>query len=444
MKIKRFLLYLLTLALILLPAAASADPPQDEPLHKHDWVVTSEKAATCTEAGNKTWTCRDCKQTYTETVPALGHSWDGGSVTTAATCTAEGVKTYTCTRCKATKTEAISKTAHTPVTVTGKAATCTEAGLTDGSKCSVCGAVITAQQSIPAKGHTPTAVAGKAATCTEAGLTDGQKCSVCGAVLKAQQSIAAKGHDWVTKTKEPDGLTDGETFTVCTRCGQKKNYATIPAAPSMFNLLRNVPPSAAEAGDLVVTLEPEGGVIAGDVGYYVLFTAVEGGVEPYTYEWHWNPSVSMESDEATRFVKAMAQQAAAQYSAGKANAAAALHGAFDKQHAKATASSKNTSTFAYGGTMYAKGLETTKVDLNDRNMGSGDGTSYAASAPGTYYCIIRDGAGHWVSTQDAQVVYGLRIVTEPTNTNINGLSSVNLYCQAAGGDPFTGEGKAPL
>ena len=43
---------------------------------------------------------------------------------------------------------------HTEQTVAGYAATCTEAGLTDGVICSVCDAVITEQTAIPATGHT--------------------------------------------------------------------------------------------------------------------------------------------------------------------------------------------------------------------------------------------------------------------------------------------------
>ena len=43
---------------------------------------------------------------------------------------------------------------HTEETVTGKDATCTDTGLTNGVKCSVCGETLTAQKEIPAKGHT--------------------------------------------------------------------------------------------------------------------------------------------------------------------------------------------------------------------------------------------------------------------------------------------------
>ena len=47
-----------------------------------------------------------------ETEGKAEHTWDGGTVTTAATCTEAGEKTYTCTVCSATKTEAIAATGH--------------------------------------------------------------------------------------------------------------------------------------------------------------------------------------------------------------------------------------------------------------------------------------------------------------------------------------------
>lgn len=66
------------------------------------------------------------------------HEHEYTSVTTAATCTADGVITYTCS-CGDTYTESISATGHTMAAVAAKAATCTEAGYTAHSACSVCG-----------------------------------------------------------------------------------------------------------------------------------------------------------------------------------------------------------------------------------------------------------------------------------------------------------------
>ena len=58
--------------------------------------------ATCTTPKK----CKNCGRTEGS---ALGHSWDGGVVTTPASTTATGVKTFTCTRCGSKKTETIPK-----------------------------------------------------------------------------------------------------------------------------------------------------------------------------------------------------------------------------------------------------------------------------------------------------------------------------------------------
>ena len=112
---------------------------------EHDWdagTVTTEP--TCTEAGVKTFACKnDSTHTKTEDITALGHSWgawtklddtqhqrvcandsshvenadhtwDAGEVTKAATATATGEKTFTCTVCKAAKTETIPTTGYAP------------------------------------------------------------------------------------------------------------------------------------------------------------------------------------------------------------------------------------------------------------------------------------------------------------------------------------------
>lgn len=59
---------------------------------------------------------------------------------------------------------------HTPVTDKGYAATCDNDGLTDGTHCSVCGAVITAQEIIPAVGHNYES--GICSACDDVELTD--------------------------------------------------------------------------------------------------------------------------------------------------------------------------------------------------------------------------------------------------------------------------------
>ena len=277
----------------------------------HNWdsgKVT--KAATCTAAGTKTYTCTRCKKTRTETIAAtghkvvkdaavaatcetagktegshcsvcntvikaqtttaaLGHSWDSGKVTKAATCTAAGTKTYTCTRCKKTRTETIAATGHKAVKDAAVAATCETAGKTEGSHCSVCGTVLKSQttiaalghnwdsgkvtkaatcttagtktytctrckktrtETIAATGHKAVKDAAVAATCETAGKTEGSHCSVCGTVLKAQTTTAALGHSWDNGkvTKAATCTTAGTKTYTCTRC-KKTRTETIAA-----------------------------------------------------------------------------------------------------------------------------------------------------------------------------------------------------------------------
>ena len=69
-------------------------------------------------------------------------------------CTKEGSKTLKSTKCGNTYNEKIEKKAHTAVIDNSVAATCTTAGLTEGSHCSTCGTVIKARTTVPATGHT--------------------------------------------------------------------------------------------------------------------------------------------------------------------------------------------------------------------------------------------------------------------------------------------------
>ena len=79
--------------------------------------------------------------------------------------------------------------AHTAEDIEGKDATCTETGLTDGEKCSVCGEILKAQEVIPAKGHTVVEDKAVNATFASTGLTAGTHCSVCHKILVKQKIV---------------------------------------------------------------------------------------------------------------------------------------------------------------------------------------------------------------------------------------------------------------
>ena len=216
-----------------------------------DVAVNSANGAAITGEGAVTNVSSDLEEAPAITLNGAPvthiHKWGKGEETKAPTCTEAGVLTYTCTAegCTeppAAKTETIPALGHTVVIDPAVAATCTEAGKTEGKHCSVCNAVLTAQETVPALGHkwgawtadgenhtrvcandashtetkphTVVTDPAVAATCTEAGKTEGSHCSDCNAVLKAQETIPALGHDFTGDYKS-DG--DGH-WHQCIRC----------------------------------------------------------------------------------------------------------------------------------------------------------------------------------------------------------------------------------
>ena len=193
------------------------------PAKGHTEVIDKAVEPTCTKTGlTEGKHCSVCNKVLVKQtiVPAKGHSWDSGKITIAPTCTGTGVKTYACTACAATRTETVSATGHTAVAVAKVEPTCTQPGRAAGTKCSVCGEVLSGLTEIKATGHTEVIDAAVAPTCTKTGLTEGKHCSVCSAVLVEQKVVPAKGHtEVVDKAVEPTctetGLTEGKHCSVC-------------------------------------------------------------------------------------------------------------------------------------------------------------------------------------------------------------------------------------
>ena len=146
--------------------------------------MRNAKYATCTEEGyTGDEVCTVCDETVEkgQTIAKLPHTYDEGKITTEPSCQTEGVKTYSCTVCGATYTEKVAKTEHKKVEIPAVEATCTTNGTTAGIKCSVCGEVLLASETVPAKGHTwDDGKVTKKPTITAEGVKT-YTCTVCGA-----------------------------------------------------------------------------------------------------------------------------------------------------------------------------------------------------------------------------------------------------------------------
>ncbi len=189
-------------------------------------VVT--KQPTCTSEGTKTKTCTKCNATVTETIPKTSHKY--ANTVVAPTCTTDGYTLHKCSVCGTSyKNNTTKATGHSyGNSVVTKQPTCTSEG-TAIKTCTKCNATVT--EKLPAKGHTAVIDKGYPATCTTAGKTDGSHCSVCNTVIKAQTVINATGHKssaWITDKAASIGVK-GSKHKECTVCKKVLETAEIPA-----------------------------------------------------------------------------------------------------------------------------------------------------------------------------------------------------------------------
>ena len=239
----------------------------------HKSVTDKAIPATCTTDGKTEGShCSVCGAVIKaqETIKATGHKFGNWTTTKSSTCTESGTQIRKCEICGATESKSLSAKGHTEVVDKAIPATCTTDGKTEGSHCSVCGAVIKAQEiikatghkfgnwtttksatctesgtqirkcetcgateskSLSAKGHTEVVDKAIPVTCTTDGKTEGSHCSVCGAVIKAQTTITATGHKssgWIVDKAASIGVK-GSKHKECTVCKKVLETAEIPA-----------------------------------------------------------------------------------------------------------------------------------------------------------------------------------------------------------------------
>ena len=192
--------------------------------HKYNDKIVS---ASCDKSGYTLHTCENCGDIYKDNFTSpLGHDYTSQTVKPA--CETDGEKTFTCTRCGDTYTEVIKAKGHV-YKRTVVAAGCETDGYTL-VECMECHDSFK-EDYVAAKGHTIVTDKAVAATCTTAGKTEGSHCSVCGKVIKAQTEIKAKGHvagDWITDKAAAVGVK-GRKHRSCTVCGAVVETSDIPA-----------------------------------------------------------------------------------------------------------------------------------------------------------------------------------------------------------------------
>lgn len=198
-------------------------------------------SATCMDAAK----CVVCKGAMWATAPAdpNAHSWrktdyeweEKGT-------TSEGYSEYTCVasrwceyRCGTKQMEEVTATVHID-----DLPTCTEKGRITytASFESDWAETQTNDQLgfIPALGHTEAIDEAVEPTCTKAGLSAGTHCSVCGEVLQEQEAVPALGHRYKTEITAPTCTEEGTLSRTCTVCGYGYTRTDAPATLHWFGL----------------------------------------------------------------------------------------------------------------------------------------------------------------------------------------------------------------
>ncbi len=201
--------------------------------HVHEYTSAVHPAA-CEADGATVYTCA-CGDSYSETIPAPGHSWDNGITVSEASCKEEGGVSYACTVCGAKKDVAIPRNENhvfSAGTVT-KEPTCTGEGILERT-CTVCGK--TERESVAPTGkHTfGDLTVTKAPTCKEEGEAE-RLCTVC-SFSEKESVLKTEEHVWGNPTVtlwETCG-NDGEERTVCTVCAKEKTVVRPAAGPHAY------------------------------------------------------------------------------------------------------------------------------------------------------------------------------------------------------------------
>ena len=246
--------------------------------HKYNDKIVS---ASCDKSGYTLHTCENCGDIYKDNFTSpLGHDYT--SQTVKPTCETDGEKTFTCTRCGDTYTEVIKTKGHV-YKRTVVAAGCETDGYTL-VECMECHDSFN-EGYVGAKGHTIVTDKAVAATCTTAGKTEGSHCSVCGKVIKAQTEIKAKGHvagGWITDKAAAVGVK-GRKHRSCMVCGAVVESADIPA-------LSTKSISSASVSLSIATYSFDGKVKTPSVTVKLGSTALRNGID-YVVSYRNNKNV---------------------------------------------------------------------------------------------------------------------------------------------------------
>ncbi len=208
----------------------NSDYTPKTPHYCESWATTEE--STCVKQGYRTGECYFCRETVTETLPLKEHAYDMAEI--KPSCTENGQRIYTCKECGYSYTEDTSPAAgHTETEERKENYTesdCkTEGGYDLVTVCKVCGQTLKSEHiTLPKTEH----VYFTASFPPECDV-DGYEIYTCENCDDSFTRITGKklGHDYETVTVlKATTDADGTKQTECTRCGKIKDKTVIRKA----------------------------------------------------------------------------------------------------------------------------------------------------------------------------------------------------------------------
>ena len=233
-------------------------------------TIQGQEAATCTMEGWILYQCNDCRQTWTETLAVVAHTWNGNTCSVcgavcehnyelvqniAPTCDEYGYIAYACSICGNETNTSPDPLGHTWVAHEAVAPSCNAEGNIAYEQCSVCGAAQTAGENPmplsmygwvlgPTGEHTFEHHDAVEATCDTDGHYAFDYCTTCecffyeDALMLTYQAgvIPALGHTWVDYAEvAPTCDTEGNiAYQQCSVCGAARTAGENPIPLGLY------------------------------------------------------------------------------------------------------------------------------------------------------------------------------------------------------------------
>lgn len=210
---------------------------------EHDYIPT------VFDNGTQKYQCTMCDEYYTLDSVETEHNFTEWIVEKEPDCIYSGKEIRTCKECGAYETRTINRIDHIAKHYEEVAPTCTSAGRTEGTKCSMCHLILSGLDTIPALDHTLELIAEKSApsTCTVTGK-EYYVCKSCGTTVCKDLPLLPHECEVIQRVPSTSD-TQGYEVLLCKNCGFSYKTTTSYTTDDSALIAALVKASLYEKGD---------------------------------------------------------------------------------------------------------------------------------------------------------------------------------------------------